>query len=123
MARFVLDTTVLVDHLRGKVEATAWLLGLDEVPLCSEVSRAEVLVGVRAAERRTVEVLFDTVDWVPVNEAVARRAGDLGRRYRRSHHLGIADLLVAATVQEHKGRLATSNLKHYPMFARLARPY
>ncbi len=123
MARFVLDTTVLVDHLRGKVEATAWLLGLDEVPLCSEVSRAEVLVGVRTTERRTVEVLFDTVDWVPVNEAVARRAGDLGRRYRRSHHLGIADLLVAATVQEHKGRLATSNLKHYPMFARLARPY
>lgn len=123
MARFILDTTVLVDHLRGNHEATTWLLGLTEVPLCSEVSRAEVLVGVRSAERRSVEDLFATVDWVEVDESIARRAGDLGRRYRRSHHLGVADLLIAATVQEHKGRLATSNVKHYPMFARLARPY
>lgn len=123
MALFLLDSTVLVDQLRRDPAATEWLLSLDEVPLCSEVSRTEVLVGVRSGERRAAEQLFDGLSWVGVDEAIARRAGTLGRRYRASHQLGAADLLIAATAQEHSARLATSNVKHYPMFANLKRPY
>ena len=123
MVRYVLDSTVLVDHLRGHEGATNWLATLDAVPLCSEVSRTEVLVGVRSDERRAVETLFSSIDWVPVDEAVARRAGDLGRRFRASHRLGAADLLIAATVEEHRAVLATSNVRHFPMFPGLASPY
>lgn len=123
MERYVLDSTVLVDHLRGHERATDWLAALDAVPLCSEVSRAEVLVGVRSDEREAVEALFDAIDWVPVDEAVARRAGELGRRFRASHRLGAADLLIAATAEEHRATLATSNVRHFPMFPGLAAPY
>lgn len=123
MVRYVIDSTVLVDHLRGHEGATSWLAALDAVPLCSEVSRTEVLVGVRSDERRAVETLFSSIDWVPVDEAVARRAGELGRRFRASHRLGAADLLIAATVEEHRAALATSNVRHFPMFPGLAPPY
>lgn len=123
MTSYLVDTTVLVDHLRGVPAATAWLAGLSAVPLCSEVSRTEVLVGLRSNERRGAERLFDTLDWVMVDEYVSRRAGELGRRYRRRHRLGVADLLVAASAQEHGATLATGNVKHYPMFPRLRPPY
>ncbi len=123
MVRYVLDSTVLIDHLRGHEPATEWLTALEAVPLCSEVSRTEVLVGVRADERGAVETLFRAIDWVPVDEAVARRAGELGQRFRTSHRLGAADLLIAATVEEHRATLATSNVRHFPMFPELRSPY
>ncbi len=80
--------------------------------------------GLRSAERRAAEKLFALIDWVPVSEAVARRAGDLGRRWRRSRPgIGVADLAIAATVEHVDGTLATRNLKHFPMFKGLRAPY
>jgi len=120
----LVDTTVLVDHLRGLPAATAWLAALDAPPLCSEVSRAELVYGLRSTERAAAERLFSAVRWLPVDEAVARQAGEYGRRYRRSHTgIGMADLLIAATAATEGATLATSNLRHYPMFPRLRVPY
>jgi len=120
----LLDTSVLIDVLRGSQPAIAWLTGLGEVPVCSEVTRAEVLRGLRSAERTRTERLFAALRWVSVDELVSRRAGELGRQYRRSHAgLSIADLLIAATAELHSADLATANVRHYPMFADLSRPY
>lgn len=120
----VLDTTVLVDVLRDRGAASAFLEGLDGVPTCSEVTRIEVIRGLRSAERSAADRLFAEIRWRPVDEEVARLAGDLGRRYRGSHrHAGIPDLIVAATAQHLDLPLATSNVKHFPMFPRLKPPY
>jgi predicted nucleic acid-binding protein len=120
----LLDTSVLIDVLRGSAAAAAWLAGLDEVPLCSEVTRAEVLRGVRSGERAGTERLLAALRWAPVDETISRRAGELGRRHRASHRgLGVADLLIAATAQTYGAELATANVRHYPMFPRLAAPY
>jgi hypothetical protein len=120
----VVDTTVLVDHLRGRRQAHDYLASLADVPICSEVTRVEILTGLRSQERKAAERLFAVVDWVPVNEEIARRAGELGRRYRRSHPgLSLADLVVGATAMELGGRVATLNVRHFPMFPRLQPPY
>jgi predicted nucleic acid-binding protein len=120
----VLDTGVLVDHLRGSEPATEFLAELDVRPSCSEITRIEVLQGLRSAERRAADRLFALIAWVPVDEAVARRAGELGRRWRRSHPgIGAADLAIAATAEELGAELATLNLKHFPMFKGLRAPY
>lgn len=120
----VLDTSVLVDHLRGSGEATEYLASLDTRPSCSEISRIEVIQGLRSSERRAADRLFALIAWVPVNESVARRAGELGRRWRRSHPgIGVADLAIAATAEEIGGGLATRNLKQFPMFEGLRAPY
>lgn len=123
MSRTVLDTTVLIDVLRGDDAAIAWLSEQDEVPACSEMTRAEVLRGVRSGERAATERLLDALRWIPVDERVSRRAGELGRRYRRGHELAVADLLIAATALELDLPLATANTRHYPMFPRLRPPY
>ena len=57
-------------------------------------------------------------------EEIARRAGELGRRWDR-HRPGIAlaDLVIAATAEHLGAELATTNVRHFPMFPELAPPY
>lgn len=123
MSQTVIDTTVLIDVLRGDQAAVAWLSEQDEVPVCSEVTRTEVLRGVRSGEREATERLLSALRWVPVDDRVSRRAGELGRKYRRGHDLAVADLLIAATALELDVPLATANTRHFPMFPRLGPPY
>jgi predicted nucleic acid-binding protein len=120
----VLDTTILIDVLRGSQAAARWLEGMEEIPACSEVTRAEVLRGVRSRERRATERLLSALRWIPVDEPISRRAGELGREHRASDPgLGVADLLIAATALTLDGELATSRVRHFPMFRGLRPPY
>ncbi len=120
----VLDTGILIDHLRASDLATEYLASLDSRPSCSEISRIEVLQGLCSAERRAADGLFGLIAWVPVDETIARRAGELGRRWRRSHPgIGVADLAIAATAEELGTDLASRNVKHFPMFEGLRAPY
>jgi predicted nucleic acid-binding protein len=120
----VLDSTILIDHLRGSRAATDFIAGLDASPTCSEVTRIEVVQGLRAAEKQAAAQVFDLLEWVPLDDTIARRAGELGRRWRRSHPgIDIADLAIAATAELLEAQLATLNLKHFPMFESLRAPY
>jgi predicted nucleic acid-binding protein len=60
-AGVVLDTDVLIDYLRVVPAAGRYVDGLDEVPTCSEVTRVEVLRGMRAHERRATERFLATI--------------------------------------------------------------
>lgn len=120
----VLDTTVLIDHLRGSEAARSFLQALRTVPACSELTRIELMRGMRSGERRATDRLMAMIRWIPVDTDVARLAGELGRRYRRSHlGLSVSDLVVAATAQRLEAKLATSNVRHFPMFRNLQPPY
>jgi predicted nucleic acid-binding protein len=121
---FVVDTSVLVDVLRGSPAAARWLIERDHVPWCSEITRIEILQGVRSHERGPTGRLLDGLRWVPVDATVSRRAGELGRQYRASHPgIGVAHLVIAATALELGAELATGNVRHYPMFEGLQPPY
>lgn len=120
----VLDSSVLIDVIRGTPQAVAYAESLDRIPFCSEITRVEVLRGLREAERPTAERLFEQLRWIVVDEAIARRAGELGRRWAsRYPGIGSADLVIAATAQELGADLATGNIRHFPMFSGLRRPY
>jgi predicted nucleic acid-binding protein len=120
----VLDSSVLIDLLRGSHAAGEFVAGLGDQPSCSEVSRIEVVQGLRSSERRPATRLFALITWIPVDKSVARRAGELGRRWRQSHPgIDLADLAIAATAEEIGAPLATRNLKHFPMFEGLRAPY
>lgn len=120
----VLDSTVLIDVLRGLSSATAYLQSLSEIPFCSEISRIEVTRGLRSHERGVANSLFGVVSWVPIDEVIARRAGELGRAHRQTHGLiDAAHLAIAATADVLHLPLATSDVRHFPMFAGLVPPY
>ena len=67
--------------------------GVQEIPACSEVTRVEIVRGLRRAERTRAERLFQTIRWIPVDEPISRRAGELGRRWDRHRPaISLADL-------------------------------
>ena len=57
------------------------------------------------------------------DRAIAARAGVFVRLYGGSHSIDDPDAIIAATAEHHGLRLATLNVKHFPMFPKLKRAY
>lgn len=90
----------------------------------SEITRAEVLAGMHEEEEAPTRSLFSTLAWHDVDAVVAEQAGVLGRQWLTSHRgIDSADLAIAATVILIGGELLTLNVRHFPMFPELRRPY
>jgi predicted nucleic acid-binding protein len=41
----------------------------------------------------------------------------------KSHNVGLADALIAATAESRQAALVTLNIKHFPMLANVVVPY
>ena len=122
----LVDSDILIAHLRGLEAARDWLLNArSEGPLAiSVVSIAELVGGMRSAERREAWRLLASFRAEPATEIIARQAGEFRRQYRRSHSgIGLGDYLIAATAEVKGYRLGTLNVKHFPMFQGLWPPF
>ena len=114
----LVDSDVLIAHLRGVPAARAWLRDARaRGPLSiSAVTVAEITGGVRSGEERSVNALLEALTTHPVTDRVARRSGALRREFSRSHsEIGLGDYLIAATALELGLELATLNARHFPM--------
>ncbi len=124
LAPLVIDTTVLIDLARGHAGARTWALAVGHRLAASELTRFELLMGIRPGERGAVERLMHVCEWVDVDEPIARTAATLGRTWRPSHPgLAMADLVIAATALELGAPMATANVRDFPMFPGMAPPY
>lgn len=123
----LVDTDVLIANLRGIDPAREWLISSRTRTgrlAVSVVTNAEIIGAMRSPERHEVTRLLNSVRSLPVTDMIAHRAGELRRRFRRSHAaIGLVDYLIAATADVHGLELATLNIKHFPMFADLEPPF
>jgi predicted nucleic acid-binding protein len=121
------DTSVLIDHLRGDERALAALrtaVKARERLVGSVLTKVEVLAGMRPSEERATRRLLASLEWVAVDDEIAERAGDLTNRYLPSHPgVDPIDCMIAATVEHLGAELWTQNRKRFPMFPQLAPPY
>jgi hypothetical protein len=123
----LLDTDILIDFLRGRGEARAFLDRYEaaaEPPLISVVSVTELWAGMRPGEERATGALLSALRKIPVSEEIALAAGSMLKTYRRSHGTELGDALIASTAAELDATLITRNVKHYPMpSVTVLRPY
>ena len=122
----LVDTSVIIDYLRGHHGAEVVLEEARmNAPLhASEITRLEVLVGMRTVEESATRALLSIFIWHPVDTLISERAGELGRTWLSSHRsIDSADLAIAATVVVTGCELLTCNVKHFPMFKDLKKPY
>ncbi|KXP13831.1 hypothetical protein AXK60_23570 [Tsukamurella pseudospumae] len=123
----LLDTSILIDHLRGRPEAHERLSASRREGrhlLASVLTRTEVLGGMRASEKSSTRALLSVFEWIEVSQEIADAAGALAREYRASHSgIDIADYVIAATTTASGAELWTRNVKHFPMFPGLSPPY
>jgi predicted nucleic acid-binding protein len=118
------DTNILIDYLRGRQEAIDFLEAQVAKPKISVASTFELYAGVRnRREEQKTELLLSQATLLPVTQDIAKRAGVLIRLYEASHSVEMADAMIAATAEQHGLRLATLNVKHFPMFPKLKRSY
>jgi predicted nucleic acid-binding protein len=114
----VLDTTVLIDALRGRSAADRIedLMIADELLLTTAVNVEEIVRGLRPAEQEAVDLLLTGLRIVPIRRQEAERAGRWRREFAaRGITLHQADCLIAAAAHTVGGRLATANVKDFPM--------
>ena len=122
----VLDTSVLIDYLRGHPGAAEVVESsrTRHTLAASEISRLEVLVGLRPDEDDRTRSVLSTIEWRALDAEVAERAGELGRTWLPGNKgIDAADLAIAATAILLGARLLTRNVKHFPMFDGLVAPY
>ena len=119
MADYLLDTNILIFALRSDPKALDFLDALErkkERACISVVTRTEILAGMRPHEEERTLELLDSLENLPVDEAIADRAGRLIYQYaRQGVQLSFADALIAATALHHDLALATTSPEHFPM--------
>ena len=123
----LLDTTVLIDHLRGDrraVELLDELVIADDAIWAATPTRTELVAGIRAPERDALARLFAALAWVDITSAIADDAGELAHRYGRAHPgIDTTDYLIAAAARSVGARVLTLNVRDFPMFPGLKPPY
>ena len=118
MAKYLLDTDVIIEWLRGNARVVAWLKGHDaagDYLACTPVNLAEVHAGLRPREEFVIGDLLRVLHCVELDERVGRKAGAYRKAFGRSHGVEIADALIAAAAHVHGCCLCSLNLRHYPM--------
>ena len=117
---FLVDTDVLIDFLRGREQAVSFVSLESDRIILSSIVVAELYAGVWGGkgdtEQSTLERFLSLFRIVHVTVAIARLGGLYKRDYGRSHGIGLADAVVAATATLENAELKTLNVKHYPMF-------
>lgn len=116
--RLLLDTTVLIDALRGRpaAERVRALRDTVHVPWICAVNVEEVLRGTTREEREPVLRFLGGLHIAPLGRAEGERAGIWRRDFaRQGVTLSQADCLIAAAAVGIGARLATGNPKHFPM--------
>jgi predicted nucleic acid-binding protein len=115
---FLLDTTVLIDFLRGK-PATQRVLSLrsrGDQPCTTGVNVEEVARGLRTSEDHAATQLMRGLLILPLGLAEGWRAGEWRRQHAaRGVTLAQADCLIAAAAEAASAVLATGNPKDFPM--------
>jgi predicted nucleic acid-binding protein len=118
MSRFLLDSDVIIWHLRGRREITEMLQDIQRygVPACSALSVLEVQVGVKRGEEEKTDRFMDSLKIFDVNREIAYKAAQIIREYKKKGMtIDLPDAIIASTCIFQDLILVTCNRKHYPI--------
>lgn len=123
--KYLLDTNVIVDHLRGKRAVTPDYLEAGSV--VSVITQAELFYGAYRSKRsrynlnKIKEMFADLkIEIQPLEEDVLDRYGRLKVKLeKKGRRLDEFDLLIAATALSFDLILVTRNTKHFSRVPRL----
>ena len=114
----LLDTTVLIDYLRGRPAdlAVRRLRQTGDVPCTTGINVEEVVRGLRPEEEGAGRALVNGLEVIPIGRLEGWQAGSWRREFSsRGVTLSQADCLIAAAAHSVGAKLATGNPDDFPM--------
>lgn len=118
MIKYLIDTDVIIDHLRGEEKAGHFLkqsVSKDVLICYSVITKAEIYSGIMQDEEEEVRLLFESMNEIPIDGKIAEDAGRYRKIFYSSHGLFLPDALIAASAKRAGATLITLNKRHYPM--------
>jgi predicted nucleic acid-binding protein len=118
MARYLLDASFLIDHLRGMTAATERFRSINEggeIAIVCDVSAAEVWSG-RRSEHPEIDRLLRFLEFVQPGPATSKLAGTWRAEARaRGRTLNLPDALIAASAFHLDAAVLTRNVRDYEL--------
>lgn len=112
MSKYLADTTLLVEHLRGNSQVKSFLE--KNTPNISTVSIAELIQGSKdKADLTAAMKLCSSLPEAAVDKKICQKAISLMNQFYLSHGLAFLDALIASTALVNKLILITGNVKHF----------
>ena len=111
MPVWILDSVALIDWYcdrRGIAPYLERILSGEERGSFSTMSEVELWQGLRPGEEERHEAIFSLLERIPVDGAIARRAGQLRRQFGLER-LSLPDAVIAASAALTGYRLLTRN--------------
>jgi predicted nucleic acid-binding protein len=119
----LIDTDVIVEYLRGRERAVAYMQSLGGSLYVSAITIAELYAGVRSGEQSALEEFLSAFEVIDVDQTIGRDGGLCMRDYRAAYGTKLADAVIAASAQALGASLVTFNAKHFPMVRDVVVPY
>ncbi len=117
MSKYLADTTVVIEMLRGNAAAKSFL---ENHPFISLVTAAELIQGSQnKPDLRIVEKTLSLLSQISIDTRISNTAISLMKEYNLSHGLLFLDALIAATALTKKLTLITANTKHFQFIKQL----
>lgn len=118
MAKYLLDTTTIIDQLRGNKKVNSYLEKIGQqgdIAGCCCINIAETYAGMRKKEKEKTDRFMESLYYFEVSKEIAKLAGELRQKYfKKGKTLAITDLIITATAITYSLTLITKNIKHYP---------
>ena len=114
--RYLLDTTVLIDHNRGRSSAVELVRQLFSEPndlLVCDAIVAEALSGGPEREVAALRDMIEALEYVATHPDAARWAGESRRRLRRTGHRRLGDAIIAGVAWFHDATVVTRNPRDF----------
>jgi predicted nucleic acid-binding protein len=118
MADYLLDTGVLIRHLRNRPGYRDLVGRLVEEGLLyiASFTRLEVVRGMRNHEREATFALLDALRTYSLDAETADQAGEMIRAWlKKGITMSGLDAVIAASALRCRAALVTTNPKHFPM--------
>ncbi|HSF33782.1 MAG TPA: type II toxin-antitoxin system VapC family toxin [Candidatus Tectomicrobia bacterium] len=119
----LIDTDVPIDYPRDYPAAASYVEAQQEQFLISVVTVAELSAGVREGEEQARLELCLRALKSSRSTTPGGPTWSLSPRLQKSHNVGLADALIAATATQRQVSLVTLNQKHFPMLQDVIVPY
>lgn len=122
MSKLLLDSTVLIDVLRGNEKVYIWIeeaRSRSHELFTTPINVDEIFRGLRVEDEDEVNGIEELFRWLPV-APLGKSEGEIAGTWRRQFAgkgitLDQGDCLIAACALSNDAAIATDNIKDFPM--------